>query len=953
MRKRPALAGLTLWLALQMSPGHAAIRFVEISGSTSPAENACPAWVLEDNDDDCSYASSKPLGLGLSQWTGPVFSAGYYEPGNAPAIFTNSVPTPPVLAPAPELPLSEPKSGIPIIAGFVVIDDRDTVAASDDFIGGTIEFGAFQRNVAVSATSRNIESITRIIHQLRPTRVSQATPNASGGFDYVVGKVSNTAVFPATLSGETSNDGGFADVFPSEVASQSTVDVSDFPYWLGPGDNGIARLDGDTAIIGTETAATVWGYSCDDGDGLDGCRSTGINWDGDQRAAFRNVLLELSTDANGNIIAAEAFLINESDVSQSVDGPDSWTGSRLAFSGFVAEGPKAFDDRAVLTTDLLSITVSVLSNDRGKAPIVLEVVADGDPDFKPYQGTATVPAAATSVIEYTRADDQESEQVIVYRITDPDGTSAIGELHVLVTDPIACEDDEIETDRNVPVSVDVTANDAGFDLPPVTVIIEDKPIDGTAVVNADRSITFTPPTDTGGLFVVGYQLNDGSGKPDSCTLTVRIPALPAAVDDIVGLAVDTPETIDVLANDVEITDTPLVIEIVNEPASGSTQIDNTVEGLPRVVYTPDGLYEGTDAFTYRIVDADGDVSNVATVSVTVFGEPENDIPQCVGDTAEAQRGQSIDIDVLANDTGLNAPPITLEVIDVIPEAGGTAEVNPDNTIAFTAPADSGGKAFVRYRAREALNNPVECTAVVSVDDLPVAKDDNYDALNFGKLVILRILNNDEGLTDTPLKLTITAQPLHGTVTVCDSEDDGCPQYSPFGAPYVTYTYDDAAGYPAVDTFRYAIEDNDGDLSGNATVTITPRNTPEANDDPDNFVSLPEDYRTASGYPVTLDVLANDAGLLTGPVTVKLVGSQPGGSAVVNADNTITYTANENFTGFSQFDYEVTDGDGRSDKASVLVFVFPAPVTDTGGSAMDMTLLLILGGLASLRRRKKT
>ena len=59
----------------------AGVRYFDISGSTATAENACPAWVPANNQDDCSYNASDPSTAGTEQWIGPVFGAGYYAPG--------------------------------------------------------------------------------------------------------------------------------------------------------------------------------------------------------------------------------------------------------------------------------------------------------------------------------------------------------------------------------------------------------------------------------------------------------------------------------------------------------------------------------------------------------------------------------------------------------------------------------------------------------------------------------------------------------------------------------------------------------------------------------------------------------------------------------------------------------------------------------------------------------
>ncbi len=945
---RRNLIGMALLLTAPLASG--AIRYVEIDTAddpaTSAAENGCPAWVLEANDDDCSYDGGKPLELGNSQWVGPVFSAGYYPPGGAPQIFANTdLGAGPVSAPAPELPPGD-MVGIPIARGFISIDDFETPAAIDDVIGGTLEFGSFQRNVAVSAGARVVESIDRVIHRISRVRVSSATPNGSGGFDYVVARAGTVSAFPDPLSGSTTYGGGFTQAFTSEIASQSTPDPLDLPFWEAPGAHGLAALDDTSAVLGSTSTATVWGFSCDDGNATPGgCATTGINWDGDNRVAFNNVLLKISTNSSGDVLSANAFLVQESDLSQTAEGKDSWTASRLVFVGTSTSLPAAFDDRRIIevvpNAFLPSIFANVLANDRmGVEPVTVTIITP------PAEGSATVSSAASSLnqIRYTAGSATPGEQLIVYEMTDANNATATAELHILVTNPVSCEDDVATGQRDADVTVDVTANDSGFDLPPIVVGISAAPEAGTTIINPDRTITFTPPPDTGGIFNINYSLTDGANRPSVCSIRIQIPARPEAVDDAAGLSVDSTKSIDVLANDIEVTDTPLLLTIVTEPGHGTATVDTT-GATPKIHYTPTAAYTGADTLTYTVTDADADVSGIATVAISVFGPPQNDLPACANDTIDADRDISATIDVLANDTGLNAAPIVVEIIETTFPDPDSAVVNPDNTITFTPPVGTGGTFYIDYRAREALNDTVQCYVTVKVDDLPIANDDELYGVNFGQIGSVGLLSNDTGLQDRPIALEITQQPTHGTLLVCDAPSAECADFTTGSLPFVTYTYDDPAGYPAVDTFRYQLRDADGDTSEIATVTVTPKSTLTAEDDLDGL-------RTASGYSITVNVLANDGGLLRTPLVVTLESTEAGGKAVVNADNTVTFTARADFTGLSGFTYRLTDADDNSDTAFARVIVFPTPVTDTGGSSFDWSLVALLGAGLVLRRRSR-
>ena len=87
---------------------------------------------------------------------------------------------------------------------------------------------------------------------------------------------------------------------------------------------------------------------------------------------------------------------------------------------------------------------------------------------------------------------------------------------------------------------------------------------------------------------------------------------PSAVDDAFQTDVDVPLTSNVMDND-DPGDGPATIDSHSLPAHGGL----TLGADGSFTYTPDGGYEGSDGFNYSIADQDGDISNTATVTITV------------------------------------------------------------------------------------------------------------------------------------------------------------------------------------------------------------------------------------------------------------------------------------------------------------------------------------------------
>src|SRR5207248_2173639 len=127
------------------------------------------------------------------------------------------------------------------------------------------------------------------------------------------------------------------------------------------------------------------------------------------------------------------------------------------------------------------------------------------------------------------------------------------------------------------------------------------------------------------------------------------------------------------------------------------------------------------------------------------------------------------------------------------------------------------------------------------------------------------------------------------------------------------------------------EASDGALGSKVatvTLTVTPVNdAPASNDDA---------YATDEDTPLTVaapGVLGNDSDVDGDPLSAVLVDEPAHGTVVINANGTLTYTPAPNYNGSDAFTYMVSDGNGGSDTATVLVNIRPvndAPVA-SGGS----------------------
>lgn len=135
------------------------------------------------------------------------------------------------------------------------------------------------------------------------------------------------------------------------------------------------------------------------------------------------------------------------------------------------------------------------------------------------------------------------------------------------------------------------------------------------------------------------------------------------------------------------------------------------------------------------------------------------------------------------------------------------------------------------------------------------------------------------------------------------------------------TYTPPLNFAGTDTFSYIVSAN-GKTSAAALLTFI---VAPVNDGPPVLVN--DAGSTPDGTPLIIAVLANDT-VIDAPLTVTIASQPAHGTAVVNANNTITYTPTVGYVGPDSFLYRVTDADGQQATATVNIAVTAIPPTIT-------------------------
>ncbi|MGH3088969.1 MAG: Ig-like domain-containing protein, partial [Rubrobacteraceae bacterium] len=196
--------------------------------------------------------------------------------------------------------------------------------------------------------------------------------------------------------------------------------------------------------------------------------------------------------------------------------------------------------------------------------------------------------------------------------------------------------------------------------------------------------------------------------------------------------------------------------------------------------------------------------------------------------------------------------------------------------------------------------------------------------------------------DTPVPITLTGSDPDGdtlTFSVISGPTHGTLSGT---APNLTYTPD--PDYFGDDAFTFQVDDGSG---GTDTAVVNIKVEP-VNDDPvarndgdPNNLGTPtntERIQVSKNGSVEVDVLDNDSDPDGDPLTPSIVTPPGNGTATVIGTNhkKIKYTANAGFSGNDSFVYEISDGNGGTDQATVFLRVSDnsKPVAHSDSYVMD-------------------
>lgn len=761
---------------------------------------------------------------------------------------------------------------------------------------------------ANGATSGNLGTINTSVTLLAELSSCLFPPNASNDLNVTA---LNTAVSGSVLTNDIDPNGGTLTVTAlngvGAAIGNSTATASG---------NGTITLNAD----GTYTYTPNTGFT-----GADSFSYTVCNTAGNCSIATVTITIDEVTNTNNPPLA-------QNDFTQTVIGQNS--------TGNVLSNDYDTDFGQILTVTQVNGVPGNVGSPINITGGTLTLNADGSYTFVPNVGFTGTASAI-----YQVCDNGTPQQCSTATLT-----IQVGSGIIIANNPPLAQDDVEATYINTIIQNNVLGNDK--DIEGNTLSVNTTPVaaptNGTLVLNADGTYTYTPNNNFVGVDKFVYQVCD-NGSPSKCDnatvyLTVH-PVEPIAIDDINNTFASIPVNGNVLTNDENPNASTLTVTQINGAAFTIGNIITLPSGATVVIIDANGNYTytpnvtanaaGKDSFTYTVCNNFNQCSE-ATVNINIIqASLSNTPPNAHNDETETLQGTNVTGSVLGNDFDPDfGQTLTISQINglagnignPIAIRGGTLTVNANGTYTFVPDANFIGGTSFTYQVCDD-GNPQACeTATVNItvypktvgatNNPPFAHDDVGNGL-FNTVVNGNVLANDNDPDGNALTVTANTITTPGVGTfVIDASGN--------------YNFTPVSGYTGPVSFVYQVCDAGG-LCDDATVYLTIRsNAPIANDDINN---------TLINTPVAGFLLINDSNLGAGTPSISFINGLAFtvGTPIVLANGVLTITDDENggsyvfqpnqgFTGEASFSYSVCTNEipNYCNDANVTINIFNVP-----------------------------
>ena len=423
----------------------------------------------------------------------------------------------------------------------------------------------------------------------------------------------------------------------------------------------------------------------------------------------------------------------------------------------------------------------------------------------------------SALVTYTPAANYSGSDSFTFRVSDGWFTSNIVTVTLTITtvnDPPTPGADSGTTSEDVPVTLDVLANDTDAEGNALNVT-QASCSNATATVNPNKTVTVSPALNFNGTVNCTYTVSDGTSTSTG-QLTVSVTPVndsPTANNDAASTQEDTAVTVNVLANDTDLDgDSPAVTQVACSNNAGASVNPNKT-----ITVNPAANFNGTLTCSYTADDGHG---GTATGQLLVTVTPVNDNPIAAPDSAATDDNTLIAVAVLANDGDPDGDPVLLDAVGGCQVGEITA--NPDQTVTYKPKAGFNGTDVCSYTVSDNHGGTASAQLTVGVTKVnepptlgPLADQQTEEGTGVSLQVTAGDPDNDAlTFSETGLPDGLDIDPATGLIS-------GVPAAGSWGSHQVTVTVGDSDGGSTSATFTWLVTAPSGSNQAPVCVAAQP------------------------------------------------------------------------------------------------------------------------------------
>ncbi|MHA7132112.1 Ig-like domain-containing protein [Oerskovia turbata] len=450
------------------------------------------------------------------------------------------------------------------------------------------------------------------------------------------------------------------------------------------------------------------------------------------------------------------------------DGPNATTGLVRVdvLPASASEGPPIVVSDTALLPSGGSTLVDVLANDTDPAGGVLVVQSVKVPD----DAGVSVAVLAHQMLRITELRRLDAPVTVEYTVSNGTQTTT-GQVRVIpVPAPVKLQPPNAAADEATVrvgdvITIPVLKNDTHPDG--LELFLQDELEQGVnpqqgEIFASEGQLRFKAGAEAGTVYAI-YRVRDKNGQEDSAQVTIHVrdgednaapQPLPVQMRVLSGAGVRVAVPLDGIDPD---GDSVQLTGIASSPGKGTARVEDGY-----LVYEASKDATGSDAFTYSVQDARGEIA-VGTAQVGISRPPAvNQPPVAIDDVVTVRPDRTVSVAALANDTDPDGDQIALRPAGLEAPKALDAQV-AQGRVVLTSPAGAGATPFY-YGIEDSLGARAAASITVNVDQdapllAPIARDDTVpmDSILGRTSVQVAVLDNDDDPDGAASELKVTTQ----------------------------------------------------------------------------------------------------------------------------------------------------------------------------------------------------